>query len=86
MFRGNWTNCVRIIPNSAVKFLAYEQLSRLGSGRLLPCWTGGHACAPARVPSTAVQGTDHVHDIQMLHMLGGWLLCVHGHTNNNKQV
>ncbi len=28
MFRGNWTNCVRIIPNSAVKFLTYEQLSR----------------------------------------------------------
>jgi hypothetical protein len=28
MFRGNWTNCVRIIPNSAVKFLMYEQLSR----------------------------------------------------------
>ena len=28
MFRGNWTNCIRIIPNSAVKFLTYEQLSR----------------------------------------------------------
>ena len=31
MFRGNWTNCVRIIPNSAVKFLTYEQLCRCGS-------------------------------------------------------
>ena len=28
MFKGNWTNCVRIVPNSAVKFLTYEQLSR----------------------------------------------------------
>lgn len=28
MFKGNGTNCVRIIPNSAVKFLTYEQLSR----------------------------------------------------------
>ena len=28
MFRGNWTNCVRIVPNSAVKFLTYEQLIR----------------------------------------------------------
>lgn len=28
MMKGNWTNCVRIIPNSAVKFLIYEQLSR----------------------------------------------------------
>ncbi|KAK9827624.1 hypothetical protein WJX81_008016 [Elliptochloris bilobata] len=28
MFKGNWTNVVRIVPNSAVKFLTYEQLSR----------------------------------------------------------
>ena len=35
MFRGNWTNCVRIIPNSAVKFLTYEQLSRCAH---LPNW------------------------------------------------
>ncbi len=28
MFKGNGTNCIRIIPNSAVKFLTYEQLSR----------------------------------------------------------
>ena len=28
MFRGNWTNCIRIIPNSAIKFLTYEQLTR----------------------------------------------------------
>ncbi len=28
MFQGNGTNCVRIVPNSAVKFLAYEQISR----------------------------------------------------------
>ena len=27
---GNWTNVVRIVPNSAVKFLTYEQLSRCG--------------------------------------------------------
>ena len=28
MFKGNGANCVRIIPNSAVKFLTYEHLSR----------------------------------------------------------
>jgi len=28
MMKGNWTNCVRIIPNSAIKFFTYEQLSR----------------------------------------------------------
>ena len=31
MFRGNWTNCLRIIPNSAIKFLTYEQLTRYSS-------------------------------------------------------
>lgn len=28
LFRGNGTNCARIIPNSAVKFLCYEQFAR----------------------------------------------------------
>eukprot|EP00879_Flechtneria_rotunda_P023501 GHRR01024862.1.p1 GENE.GHRR01024862.1~~GHRR01024862.1.p1 ORF type:complete len:247 (+),score=51.19 GHRR01024862.1:232-972(+) len=28
MMKGNWTNCVRIVPNSAIKFFTYEQLSR----------------------------------------------------------
>ncbi|XWS38258.1 hypothetical protein CRYUN_Cryun19dG0115900 [Craigia yunnanensis] len=28
MFKGNGTNCVRIIPNSAVKFFSYEEASR----------------------------------------------------------
>jgi hypothetical protein len=31
MMKGNWTNCVRIIPNSAMKFFTYEQLTRCGS-------------------------------------------------------
>jgi solute carrier family 25 phosphate transporter 23/24/25/41 len=45
MMKGNGANCVRIIPNSAVKFLAYEHISReiseyyretTGSGQLTP--------------------------------------------------
>ncbi|GLT90794.1 hypothetical protein SLE2022_087120 [Rubroshorea leprosula] len=28
MFKGNGTNCVRIIPNSAVKFFSYEEASK----------------------------------------------------------
>lgn len=28
MFKGNGTNCARIIPNSAVKFFSYEQASK----------------------------------------------------------
>ncbi|KAG5061542.1 hypothetical protein JHK87_002571 [Glycine soja] len=27
MFKGNGTNCARIVPNSAVKFFSYEQAS-----------------------------------------------------------
>jgi hypothetical protein len=27
-FKGNGTNCARIIPNSAVKFFSYEEASR----------------------------------------------------------
>lgn len=28
MMKGNGANCIRIIPNSAVKFLTYEHISR----------------------------------------------------------
>ncbi|KAF6134475.1 hypothetical protein GIB67_034889 [Kingdonia uniflora] len=29
LFKGNGTNCARIVPNSAVKFFSYEQASRI---------------------------------------------------------
>ena len=41
MMKGNLANCIRIVPNSAVKFLTYEQLSRCARGAL------------ARPPSTS---------------------------------
>lgn len=31
LFKGNGTNCARIVPNSAVKFLSYEQASKYDS-------------------------------------------------------
>ncbi|KAJ7945021.1 Mitochondrial adenine nucleotide transporter like [Quillaja saponaria] len=31
MFKGNGTNCARIVPNSAVKFFSYEQASKYAS-------------------------------------------------------
>lgn len=31
MFKGNGTNCARIVPNSAVKFFSYEQASMYAS-------------------------------------------------------
>lgn len=45
LFKGNGLNCIRIFPNSAIKFLTYEQLSRKishylidqgGDGQLTP--------------------------------------------------
>ncbi|PSC67425.1 mitochondrial adenine nucleotide transporter ADNT1-like isoform A [Micractinium conductrix] len=45
MFKGNGLNCIRIIPNQAIKFMTYEQLSRKishylidngGDGKLTP--------------------------------------------------
>ncbi|RDY02094.1 Mitochondrial adenine nucleotide transporter ADNT1, partial [Mucuna pruriens] len=35
MFKGNGTNCARIVPNSAVKFFSYEQASKYASPHLL---------------------------------------------------
>ncbi len=28
LFKGNGLNCIRIFPNSAIKFLCYEQITR----------------------------------------------------------
>lgn len=37
MFKGNGTNCARIVPNSAVKFFSYEQASKyVAALNLLP--------------------------------------------------
>lgn len=35
MFKGNGLNCIRIIPNQAIKFMTYEQLSRKISHHLI---------------------------------------------------
>ncbi|GER37909.1 mitochondrial carrier-like protein [Striga asiatica] len=36
LFKGNGTNCARIVPNSAVKFFSYEQASKYGPKIRLP--------------------------------------------------
>lgn len=35
LFKGNGTNCARIVPNSAVKFFSYEQASKYDSFAIL---------------------------------------------------
>ncbi|CAK0786495.1 Mitochondrial adenine nucleotide transporter adnt1 [Coccomyxa viridis] len=86
MFRGNWTNCVRIIPNSAVKFLTYEQLSRRishylieqgGDGQMTPLLRlGAGACAgivgmSATYPLDMVRGRLTVQSMQGNHRYRG---------------
>ncbi|KAK6141082.1 hypothetical protein DH2020_025177 [Rehmannia glutinosa] len=36
LFKGNGTNCARIVPNSAVKFFSYEQASKYEDAQLTP--------------------------------------------------
>lgn len=55
LFKGNGLNCIRIFPNQAIKFMAYEQFSRRishylidhgGDGQLTPLLRlGAGACA-----------------------------------------
>lgn len=56
MFQGNGTNCVRIVPNSAVKFLAYEQISRRVSHYLLENGGDGQMTPLLRLGSGACAG------------------------------
>lgn len=57
-FKGNGVNCVRIVPNSAIKFVTYEQLSRCAAAHApssipcskCPCHYEGSAGQPAAVP------------------------------------
>ncbi|VVA23734.1 PREDICTED: mitochondrial [Prunus dulcis] len=51
LFKGNGTNCARIVPNSAVKFFSYEQASKRCSAHSSStswswsmCWNYCHVC------------------------------------------
>ena len=78
MFKGNGANCIRIIPNSAVKFFCYEQLARLisnyraenhGTGSLTPGLrlvagaTAGIIAMSSTYPLDMVRGRLTVQDV-----------------------
>jgi hypothetical protein len=48
MMKGNWTNCVRIVPNSAMKFFTFEQLCRRAARGLRAGRLRGRARSAAR--------------------------------------
>jgi solute carrier family 25 phosphate transporter 23/24/25/41 len=56
MMRGNLTNCIRIVPNQAVKFLTYEQLSRYVSHEMMERGGDGQMTPVLRLSVGAVAG------------------------------
>jgi len=69
LFKGNGLNCIRIFPNSAIKFLTYEQLSRKishhlidngGDGQLTPLLRLGAGAGAGIVGMSATYPMDMV--------------------------
>lgn len=56
MMRGNLTNCIRIVPNQAVKFLTYEQLSRFISHEMIEAGGDGQMTPLLRLSAGACAG------------------------------
>lgn len=56
LFRGNGLNCMRIVPNSAIKFLAFEQFTRSMSASSLNDGGDGKLTPASRLGAGAVAG------------------------------
>jgi solute carrier family 25 phosphate transporter 23/24/25/41 len=56
LFKGNGLNCIRIFPNSAIKFLTYEQLSRKISYTLIDSGGDGQLTPLLRLAAGAGAG------------------------------
>jgi solute carrier family 25 phosphate transporter 23/24/25/41 len=78
MFKGNWTNCVRIVPNSAIKFFTYEELSRLTSDRLRETTGSGELTPALRLAAGAGAGIVAMSATYPLDMVRGRLTVQEG--------
>lgn len=78
MFKGNGTNCIRIIPNSAVKFLTYEQLSRRISLHLIDNGGDGQMTPLLRLAAGAGAGIIGMSATYPLDMVRGRLTVQEG--------
>lgn len=78
MFKGNWTNCVRIVPNSAIKFFTYEELSRLSSERLRETTGSGELTPALRLGAGAGAGIVAMSATYPLDMVRGRLTVQEG--------
>lgn len=80
MFQGNGTNCIRIIPNQAVKFMAYEQITRRVSHHLLEGGGDGQMTPLLRLGCGACAGIIGMSATYPLDMVRGRLT-----VQNNKE-
>mmetsp|Transcript_10168 Transcript_10168/g.30546 ORF Transcript_10168/g.30546 Transcript_10168/m.30546 type:complete len:338 (-) Transcript_10168:678-1691(-) len=78
MMRGNLTNCIRIVPNQAVKFLSYEQISRAISNRSLENGGDGQMTPLLRLSAGAVAGIIGMSATYPLDMVRGRLTIQEG--------
>ncbi|KAF9685907.1 hypothetical protein SADUNF_Sadunf03G0103300 [Salix dunnii] len=75
MFKGNDTNCARIVPNSAVKFFSYEEASERQTGKddaqLTPLLRLGAGACAGIIAMSATYPMDMVRGrltVQIVHM------------------
>eukprot|EP00892_Ulva_mutabilis_P008322 jgi/Ulvmu1/5862/UM025_0124.1 len=77
-FKGNGTNCIRIVPNSAVKFVTYNELSRLLSNQRKQQTGDGTLNPVLRMLAGAVAGIIAMSSTYHLDMVRGRLTVQEG--------
>lgn len=80
MFKGNGTNCARIIPNSAVKFLSYEYFADFITEELKRQGGTGELGPGLRLVAGACAGIIAMSSTYHLDMVRGRLTVQEGHT------
>ena len=80
MFKGNGINCLRIVPNSAIKFFAYEQLS-MALSRYAEKTTGSRELSPfTRMVAGSTAGVIAMSSTYPLEMVRGRITVQEGGT------
>ncbi|RMZ56638.1 hypothetical protein APUTEX25_002727, partial [Auxenochlorella protothecoides] len=77
LFKGNGLNCIRIIPNQAIKFMTYEQLSRKISHALIDRGGDGQLTPGLRLAAGAGAGIVGMSATYPLDMIRGRITVQH---------
>ncbi|KAK9845649.1 hypothetical protein WJX84_001051, partial [Apatococcus fuscideae] len=84
MMKGNGTNCIRIIPNQAVKFLTYEQLNRRLSHSMREYGGDGQMTPLLRLVAGACAGVIGMTATYPLDMVRGRLTVQEGRSGHSQ--